>query len=170
MRQLYTNSIAVCGSGHTRKQFNSFDAVIHMQESPAHKRFLVGCRPPFMRRTPHGASRLVLAMSPWSVETGRAPSRHCRDARVYGPTTTAMLDDEYTPPHTRTPFPASIFFIRISPVHVSVLAGAKENAVLVSPSHRRDSRYVSREIMHLFHGTVRDDAKQCRSFGAQCLG
>ena len=122
------------------------------------------------RRTPHGASRLVLAMSPWSVETRRAPSRHCRDARVYGPTTTAMLDDEYTPPHTRTPFPASIFFIRISPVHVSVLAGAKENAVLVSPSHRRDSRYVSREIMHLSHGTVRDDAKQCRSFGAQCLG
>ena len=35
------------------------------------------------RRTPHGASRLVHAMSDWSVKTRRAPSRHCRDARVY---------------------------------------------------------------------------------------
>ena len=42
------------------------------------------------RRTPHGASRLVLAMSAWSVKTRRAPSWHCRDARVYGHTTTAM--------------------------------------------------------------------------------
>ena len=45
------------------------------------------------RRTPHGASLcLVLAMSVWSVKTRRAPPRHCRDARVYGPTTTAMHD------------------------------------------------------------------------------
>ena len=50
------------------------------------------------RRIPHGASRLVLAMSAWSVETRRAPSRHCRVARVYDHTTTAMHDDEYTPP------------------------------------------------------------------------
>ena len=35
------------------------------------------------RRTPHGASRLVLAMSAWSVKIRRAPSRHCRDARVH---------------------------------------------------------------------------------------
>ena len=32
----------------------------------------------------------------WSVKTGRAPSRHWRDAMVYGHTTTAM-HDEYTP-------------------------------------------------------------------------
>ena len=50
------------------------------------------------RRIPHGASRLVIAMSAWSVETRRAPSRHCRVARVYDHTTTAMHDDEYTPP------------------------------------------------------------------------
>ena len=31
-------------------------------------------------------------------ETRRTPSRHCRDAFVYGHTTTAMHDDEYTPP------------------------------------------------------------------------
>ena len=42
------------------------------------------------RRPPHGASRLVRAMSAWLVKTRRAPSRHNRDARVYGQTTTAM--------------------------------------------------------------------------------
>ena len=42
------------------------------------------------RRTPHGASRLVQAMSAWWVKTRRAPSRHFRDARVYAHTTTAM--------------------------------------------------------------------------------
>ena len=50
------------------------------------------------RPTPHGASRLVQAMSAWSVKTRRAPPRHCRDARVYGHTTTAMYDNECTPP------------------------------------------------------------------------
>ena len=42
------------------------------------------------RRTPHGESRLVQAMSAWLVETRRAPSQHIRDARIYGHTTTAM--------------------------------------------------------------------------------
>ena len=42
------------------------------------------------RRTPHGASRLVQAMSAWLVKTRRASSRHSRDTRVYGHTTTAM--------------------------------------------------------------------------------
>ncbi|CAN0169454.1 unnamed protein product, partial [Laminaria digitata] len=49
------------------------------------------------RRTPHGASRLVQAMSAWSVKTARAPSRHCRDARIYGHTTTAVHDEIITP-------------------------------------------------------------------------
>ena len=42
-------------------------------------------------------------MSAWSVKTRRAPSRHCRhcrDARVYGHTTTAMHDTS-TPPSSR---------------------------------------------------------------------
>ena len=42
------------------------------------------------RRTPHGASRLVQAMSAWLVKTQRAPSRHRVDARVCGHTTTSM--------------------------------------------------------------------------------
>ena len=54
------------------------------------------------RPTPHGASRLVQAMFAWSVKTRCAPSRHCRDARVYGHTTTAMHDTEYTPPPPRS--------------------------------------------------------------------
>ena len=39
------------------------------------------------RPAPHGASRLVQAMCAWSVKTRRVPSRHCRDATVYGHTT-----------------------------------------------------------------------------------
>ncbi|CAN0160720.1 unnamed protein product, partial [Laminaria digitata] len=49
------------------------------------------------RPIPRGSSRLVQAMSTWSVKTRRAPSRHCRDAGVYGHTTKAMHDTEYTP-------------------------------------------------------------------------
>ena len=33
-------------------------------------------------RTPHGAARLVEAISVWPVHTRRVPCRHCRDARV----------------------------------------------------------------------------------------
>ena len=50
------------------------------------KRFLVGCSSPFMRLVEYvtaGGSRLVQARCAWSVKTRRAPSRRCRDARVY---------------------------------------------------------------------------------------
>ena len=78
------------------------------------------------RPTPHGASRLVQEMSAWSVKTRRAPSRHRRDARLYGHRNTAMHDIEcisaieYPPsPPVRfptflvvfTPFPS---FVRIA--------------------------------------------------------
>ena len=55
MRQLHGNSIiiAVSGSGHTGTQINYFDAVIHMQESPARTRFSVGCSSAFMRLAEH---------------------------------------------------------------------------------------------------------------------
>ena len=51
------------------------------------------------RRAPHGASRVVQAMSAWSVKLRRAPSCHCRDARVYGHTTTVMHDMSTSPLH-----------------------------------------------------------------------
>ena len=68
---------------------------------------VVGCSSPFhaTRPTTHGASRLVQAMFAWSVKTRRIPSRHCRHARVYGHTTTAMHDNEYPPFITSTPAP-----------------------------------------------------------------
>ena len=43
------------------------------------------------------ASRLVRAMSAWSVKARRAPSRHGGDARVYGHPTAAMHNIEYPP-------------------------------------------------------------------------
>ena len=49
-------------------------------------------------RTPHGASRLVQPVtSAWLVKTRRAPSRHSRDARVYGHTTTTI--DKFSTPY-----------------------------------------------------------------------
>ena len=54
------------------------------------------------RPAPHGASRLVQAMSTWSVKKRRARPRHCRDARIYGHTTTTMHGKEY-PPHPLPP-------------------------------------------------------------------
>ena len=50
------------------------------------------------RPRPQGASCLVQAMSVWSVKTRHAPSPHCRNARVYGHTTTAMHDMSTPPP------------------------------------------------------------------------
>ena len=99
MRQLHRNPIAVSGSGHTGKKINSFDAAIHMQESPPSQAVLRRMQLTLhaTRRTTHGSSRLVLAMSAWSAKIRRNPPRHCRDARVYGHTTTAMHHTEYTP-------------------------------------------------------------------------
>ena len=57
------------------------------------------------RRTPHGASHLVQAMSAWLGKTRRAPSRHIRDARVYFDKTMVMHKLS-TPPPPPTP-PAS---------------------------------------------------------------
>ena len=90
-------TIVVSGVAHQKTKL-LIGAVIHGQEN-RHKvpksvlRVVLG-RMRFTlratRRTPHGAMRLVHAMSAWLVKTRRAPSRHSRDARVYGHTTTAM--------------------------------------------------------------------------------
>ena len=77
------------------------DAVIHIYwyaRKSASQAVLIRMQPTLYATpgTPQGASRLVLAMSAWSVNTRRAPSRHYRDSRVYGRTTTAMHDNEHT--------------------------------------------------------------------------
>ena len=61
MRQLHSNPVAVSGSGHTGKHLNSFHDVTHMQENPAHKRFLVGCSSPFLRLAEHLQALRALA-------------------------------------------------------------------------------------------------------------
>ena len=64
---------------------------------PPHKRFSVKCSSLSSCDSPNTSRRLVQAMPACSVKTGRDPSLHCRDARVYGPTTRAMHYSEHTP-------------------------------------------------------------------------
>ena len=97
-RQVHSNTHCCLWSVHTRKQSNS------LALSSISKKVGIRCRSPVLqavlgrmqftlhatRRKSHRASSLVQAMSAWLVKTRRAPSRHSRDARVYGHTTTAM--------------------------------------------------------------------------------
>ena len=56
------------------------------------------------RPTRRNASRLVQSIFSWWVKTRGAPSRHCRDARVCGHTTTAMHNMRtHPPPRARPP-------------------------------------------------------------------
>ena len=70
--------------------------------SPSYERFFGRMQSTLhaTRRTPHGALRVVQASNVclWLVKTRRAPSRHGRDARVYGHTTTAMRKLSTPPP------------------------------------------------------------------------
>ena len=90
--------LAVSGSGHTGNKINSLK--LSQVCKSASQAVLSRMHPTLneTRRTPHGASRLVQAMPPWSGKTRRAPSRHSRDARVYGHTTTAMREYRVHPP------------------------------------------------------------------------
>ena len=89
---------AVSSSGHTGKQIISLK--LSSMCKSASRAVLSRMQLTLLatRRTPRGASRLVQAMTAWSVRTRRAPSRHFRDARVHGHTTTALYVVEYTPP------------------------------------------------------------------------
>ena len=63
------------------------------------------------RRTPHGAARLVQTISAWLVKTRRAPSRHSRDARVYGLYNYGHTQLEWGPPSPPPPpAPLPLFF------------------------------------------------------------
>ena len=104
--------IAVFGSGHTGKLNELVEAVIHIRvcKSDSQAVFsrmqldLYATRP-----TPHGASQILVQATPvWSVKTRRAPSRHCRDATVYGHTTAAMDVTSTPPPHLLYPCAPSV--------------------------------------------------------------
>ena len=56
------------GSGHTGNQINYFDAVIHEKSTSQAVLRRMQLSLNATRRTPHGASRLMLAMSVWSVK------------------------------------------------------------------------------------------------------
>ena len=106
--------MAVPRSGHTINRINSL-VLSSIARKSASKAVLSRMQLILhaTRRTHLGASRLVEALSTWSVKTRRAPSRHCRDARAYGHATTAMHDNEYTPPHNMilsTPTPVICIF------------------------------------------------------------
>ena len=81
-----------------------------MHESPPQKRLSVRCSLPFMRPAgqPHGASRLVLAMSAWPVKTRRAFSRHCRYSTVNGQMTSNQQMNTPPPPRPPNSFDAVI--------------------------------------------------------------
>ena len=81
---------------------------------PSYERFLEGCSSLFMRLAEYLIAVCAWckqwppgwqAMAAWLVKTRRAPSRHSRDARVYGHTATAMhkLSTPPHPPYRRTP-------------------------------------------------------------------
>ena len=88
------------------------------------RRFLVGCSFNLhaTRRTPHGASRLVHALSGWLVKTRRAPPRHYRDARIYGleatPRMTMGSPRHPTPSDPTRPDPTRPDPTRSDPPHV----------------------------------------------------
>ena len=78
-----------------------------MQETPPQKWFLAGCSshppcysPNTSRRFALGANNVCLV-----GENPTCSSRHCRDATVYGHTTTAMHEIEYIFPIEYTPAP-----------------------------------------------------------------
>ena len=93
-RIVFRHAVSTPAPWSHQKTNHVIGGVIHTLEHPPQKWFLVGCSPPLhaTRPTPRGASRLVQAMSFWSVKTPRVPSRHLRDARAYVHTTTAMHD------------------------------------------------------------------------------
>ena len=128
------------------------------------------------RSTPHGASRLVQAMSAWSAETGRAPSRHCRDARVYGHTTDAW--HEYTP----SPNGGIIGTYRMTDLRMytvvraypnfATIPGDPETHVTIRTSRHTLKRFYDRsvpsEIQTRTH--VLDDVNRCEGVTCWAIG
>ena len=115
---IHGDPIAVSGIGHTGKHINSFDSVIHMQESPPHKRFLVGCSSPLMRFaehfTAHGTSRLVLYGASDACLLGKKPDvllpgiAGMRGSMVLRPRPCMIMS---TPPPQHEYTPSTIFYV-----------------------------------------------------------
>ena len=94
-------------TGHTRKQSSSLalpsigKKVGTRCRSPSYERFLEGCNSPLLRLADHLTAFRAWCKQclPGLVKTRRAPSRHSKDARVYGHSTDyGHAQIEYTPP------------------------------------------------------------------------
>ena len=108
-------------------------------------------------RTPHGASRLVHAISAWLVKTRRAPSRDSRDARVYGHTATAMhkLSIPSPPPPTaRLEMPPQLASYRKGKKNLSKFFMGQ---AFKATKGRADGKVVGESIMRLLDRPEGDD-------------
>lgn len=74
------------------------------------------------RRIPHRPLLLVLEISSWSLTTQRGRPWHCRNATVYGYTTTSMHDNEHTPP------PAPAHHVSTDSTQVAVALACSDSA------------------------------------------
>ena len=107
-RQKHCDTHCCLWSGLTSKQkLNHWRCQLQAEKagtrcpSPSYERFLKEHSSPFMRLAEHLTALRVGASNVCLVgETRRAPSRHSRDARVYGHTTTAMHKLSTPAPHT----------------------------------------------------------------------
>ena len=102
---LHSWRIVVSGSGHIENKINylNLSAIcINIEHS---KMVLSRMQPMFhaTRLIPHGASRLVRALSAWSVKTRRAPSR--RGSMVTRLSPYQVYESRYIPSPPPSPFP-----------------------------------------------------------------
>ena len=81
-RQLHSTLIALPGNGHTGSYVKPLKLPSTCKSASQAVHTRMQCTLHATHRTPHCASRLVQAMSAWSVKTRHAPSRHSRNARV----------------------------------------------------------------------------------------
>ena len=77
-----------------------------------------------------GTSHLVHAMPAWSMKTRHAPSRRCRNARVYGDSTTAMHHITTPPPQSPALGHLHLFQIHVPARVVLVGIGTVPNSEL----------------------------------------
>ena len=151
-RQLHSNSIiiAVLGSGHTGEQFNSFDAVIHMQE-----RFLLGCISPFMPScdSPNTSQRFALGEGDVCL-VGQNPTcsvpalQGCEGLRSYDH---SIERHEYTPYSPPSFFPVEsgpIRYIRSLYVHLAGRNNSKPSRPLQHPNPSRLLQYGRGSILN----------------------
>ena len=99
IRQLHSNPIVVSRSGHTgNKAIHSTLPSIYRKVRLTSGSLWDAAHP--SHDSPNISRRFALRATDVCLfgENPTCSSRHCRDARVYGDTTTAMHDNEYTHP------------------------------------------------------------------------